>query len=483
MEWPVKYKEMLLCGDPQSNVGVVCHWTLKETINEKLREKKYLVLGNLYSGDIGISCIIRNVLAHPRLDTLILCGNEGSIDETKSGRVFLNLMKNGVDEKHRIVGSENFTVEKEIPADAINAFRKRVSIVNILGENDASVIEKEINKNLSGKKKDYDTFVFPDPEKTENEELPSEGAVFTVRRDTVARCWIDILEKIMAFGKIKGSQYGERQKELVDIVSVIEAEDLERPHLPKYFPLTECRIKDYIPTMTTNRPIKGVKYTYGQRMRGHNRIDQIGNVINQISSVPFSRRTVISLWDVNVDSASDNPPCLDLAQVLVQGNKLYLTAYIRSNDMFSAWPENAFGLLALRNMIVEKANKKNPVLNLTNGSLVIISSSAHIYERNWEEAKKILKSAPNLRCAWDKRGHFIISVENGLINVYNSNSPENLRWSGKTAREIMDKIIFYVSIMPHAMYLGAELNKAETALKLGIRYVQDCPLDFAGRAG
>ena len=35
----------------------------------------------------------------------------------------------------------------------------------------------------------------------------------------------------MAFGMIKGSQYGERQKELVDLVTVVEAEDLKLYHI------------------------------------------------------------------------------------------------------------------------------------------------------------------------------------------------------------------------------------------------------------
>lgn len=469
---------MLLYGDSRSNVGVVCHWTLKENIDNQLKDKKYLVLGNLYSGDIGISSIIRNTLAHPRLDTLVLCGSEGAIDETKSGRAFLNLIENGIDENHRIVGCENFAIEKEIPAEKINLFRERVKIINLLGENDGSVIEGEINKNFRESGTTCETFLFPEPAETENAELPSEAAAFIVRRNTVAECWIDILERIMAFGKIKDSQYGERQKELIDIVSVIEAEDVKAPYLPDYFPLSAGRIRDYVSTIITASPVEGAKYTYGQRMRELEGIDQIENIVNILSEAPFSRRAVASLWDVKVDSESGNPPCLDLVQALVQGNKLYLTAYIRSNDMFSAWPENAFGLLSLMGMIIEKINEKRPDFSLAAGSLIIISSSAHIYERNWEKAKKILKKKPNLRCAWDKRGYFVISIKDGLIHVYNSNNPANLKWSGKTAREIMDKAVFHVSILSHAMYLGAELNKAETALRLGIEYVQDSPLDF-----
>ncbi len=36
-----------------------------------------------------------------------------------------------------------------------------------------------------------------------------------------------------------------------------------------------------------------------------------------------------------------------------------------------------------------------------------------------------------------------------------------------------------ISSLQHAADLGAELQKAEIALKHGIRYVQDDPLDFS----
>ena len=52
----------------------------------------------------------------------------------------------------------------------------------------------------------------------------------------------------------------------------------------------------------------------------------------------FSRRSVASLWDPRSDPGSEDPPCVDFVQASVRDDKLHLTAYIRSNDIYRAWP-------------------------------------------------------------------------------------------------------------------------------------------------
>jgi len=472
-DWPIKYKELLALGNFNSNIGVICHWTPKDAIANGLNKNTYAVLGQLYSRDLGISSVIRNVLAHPHIDTLILCGNEGVIEETKSSKALLNLIDNGVDQNYFIVGAGQARIAKEIPMEKINLFRSRVKVVNLVGENDPLKIQKAVDENFKDNPQTYETFILPEPQKTDNLELPSEGSVFVIRRTKVAECWIDILKNIMAFGTIKRSQYGEAQKELVDLITIIDGEDLQKPYLPGYLKLTERQIQEYIPTIITAEKIAGVKYTYGQRLREYHGVDQIQDIIELVAKTPYSRRGVAATWNVELDRLSDNPPCLDLVQVLVENTKLYLTVYIRSNDMFLAWPENSFGILALQNLIIEEVNKKNPELRLEKGHVIIISASAHIYERNWEEVKEILKANPKLQCAWDPRGNFVIDVADGFINVYNAADPANLEWQGKTAQDLLDQMLFYVSQIPHAAYLGRELTKAEECLKNNQAYVQE----------
>ncbi len=52
---------------------------------------------------------------------------------------------------------------------------------------------------------------------------------------------------------------------------------------------------------------------------------------------------------------------------------------------------------------------------------------------------------------------------------------------GRTAMEVFNTIIRegFVGSLQHAADLGAELQKAEIALVIGIEYEQDGPLDFA----
>ncbi|HDQ92549.1 MAG TPA: DUF4346 domain-containing protein, partial [Synergistetes bacterium] len=48
--------------------------------------------------------------------------------------------------------------------------------------------------------------------------------------------------------------------------------------------------------------------------------------------------------------------------------------------------------------------------------------------------------------------------------------------TGSSAKEIWEHI--KTDDAAHAFYIGRELEKAETAMKLGKRYVQDQPLDW-----
>jgi hypothetical protein len=52
---------------------------------------------------------------------------------------------------------------------------------------------------------------------------------------------------------------------------------------------------------------------------------------------------------------------------------------------------------------------------------------------------------------------------------------------GKTAEEIVQTIVRkeLASSLQHVGYLGAELMKAETAMKLNLNFVQDDPLDYS----
>lgn len=83
---------------------------------------------------------------------------------------------------------------------------------------------------------------------------------------------------------------------------------------------------------------------------------------------------------------------------------------------------------------------------------------------------------------YDKKGFFVISVDQDKREItvkhyFKDNKPGHLV-KGRSAESILLALLKedLVSQMSHAGYLGAELAKAETAIKLKLKYTQDRPL-------
>ena len=79
----------------------------------------------------------------------------------------------------------------------------------------------------------------------------------------------------------------------------------------------------------------------------------------------------------------------------------------------------------------------------------------------------------------DIKGSFKIIVEDHLIKaIYYKDYKLNCVIEGTTARAIYEEILRreMISRMEHSAYLGMELEKAEIALKLDKKYIQDFPI-------
>lgn len=89
-------------------------------------------------------------------------------------------------------------------------------------------------------------------------------------------------------------------------------------------------------------------------------IDQIEkSIINRLVSNPESRRAIAITWFPVMDVTADEPPCLQIVQGLIdKKNHLNLICLFRSNDMLSAWGQNAYGLAHLQNISVTRLTRK-----------------------------------------------------------------------------------------------------------------------------
>ncbi len=497
MDWPIYFKDNLIIGNLESKVAVCTLWKKKEIIKE--RTKDFSVIGNLYSKE-GINYILRNLLANPKIRYVILTGP----DLSGSGKTFLDLIKYGVNKQH-CIKRNGFQLQKEIDLEAIEAFRKHVKVVDLIGK--ASVDLEETSKSLRDELPSHlrEPLLFAESHPT-CEVYPSERNAFILRGDFVAEVWVKLLDLISKFGQQGKTEYSINQKEILNVVSVLSNEDPDNIHFVDYFPFKkedlEGKVKGTKSTNIQQLLLPSVSlfrepyetgyyskvltalqteadYTYGQRLMQFKGKDQLKSIIEKLKAVKYSRRALAVLWDPTVDSSSDNPPCLDLLQFRIINDIITLTAYFRSHDIFRAWPENAFALRKLQDAVAKEISSE-----LKLGELVIISHSAHIYEDNLRRAKTIVekflpevsKTAKRIR---DPRGNFYVYVKDKsliFVNHYSNEGKLLNTFEGKTAKELKEQIYPFISQIEHALYLGAELQKAEMAIKLGLDYTQDAAL-------
>jgi thymidylate synthase len=188
----------------------------------------------------------------------------------------------------------------------------------------------------------------------------------------------------------------------------------------------------------------------------------------------------MTLWDVK-DHEKGGSPCLNHIWLRVVDNELSLTATLRSNDMFAAWPANAMGLRALQKHIQEQINHRSEY-NLRIGPLMTISQSAHIYDDTWSNAEQLIKNqytaiSKKLDYA-DPAGNFLIEIVNGEIIVTHTTpgSGEIVgSYSGKNPLKLVREICAASPAIhsDHAAYLGMELQKASDCIKISKPYIQD----------
>jgi len=468
MEWPIYKKSLLKVGNLESNVGLCTLWTEKEKILEKVSSENYLIAGQCYSKSEGISLIIRHALANKKLSKIILCG----ADLNNTGDAILALKEKGIDNDKNISGYEA-EIENEIPKEAIERFRQNIEIIDKRNVKDYSSIDDFLKtfpkKEAWGEPEIYLRIAPKAPEM-----YPSEKTGFVVRGKKVGDVWLNILDTITRFGHIKKSKYSDDQQEICGLMSIITEEDAKNIDWKPYFQFTKEHFEKYLPQLMSADIIEDVSYTYGSRLRNFKGINQIDAIIEDLKSAFFSRRAIAFTWDVEQDYNNKHAPCLGLIHALGQ-DKLHITAYIRSNDMFGAWPENA---LALRNIQYEIAEKIPAEI----GDLIIFSNSAHIYESDWNKAEKILEQYPiKLRKEPDTRGNILIEIENSKLKVSHLSPSGRLinEFYADSAKEAYTKIAEsqMISQISHALDIGIELGKAETALKEGRIYIQDKPLE------
>lgn len=484
--WPIYFKDKLIIWNINSDVWVICLWTPVNSITDKLDKNYFSIAWQLYSKE-WINYILRNILAYPRIKHLVICWE----DRVGSWQALINFMEKWIDSEHKVLETENCSIHKEILLENINKFRENVSIHNLSGIFNTHEIDKKIREIC-----DIDSQILWDKENIFPEAkiefdwvMPTDQSVFKIRKKYAGQVWLEILKKILKFWVIRESFHGNNCKELFNIAAVITDEDPDDFKMFPYFQITKEDIENYIPKMLTWE--KGTAdYTYGERMWNfpiiedkqeykYNQIEDV--IIDYLTRYPTDRAACAAIFGIQ-DHTAKSAPCMTFVQATNVENKIELTVYFRSHDIFWWWLLNAFGLRKLQKHIADK-------LGWPIGNLTIYSNCAHIYDNNWKLAQEIIAKYWNdlerLEDELDPRWYFNINiVGEDIIAKHSSPTGKFLQEFKQNGKEKGATVKLYnqlvladaVSQVAHAYDLWAEIQKAELAIKLNLEYIQDKPL-------
>ena len=116
-------------------------------------------------------------------------------------------------------------------------------------------------------------------------------------------------------------------------------------------------------------------------------IDQLSELIAQIKQTPYSRRLIISAWNVGEIDNMALPPCHTMFQFYVADGKLSCQLYQRSADVFLGVPFNIASYALLLQMVAH-------VTGLKVGEFVHTFGDVHLYKNHINQAKLQLQREP-----------------------------------------------------------------------------------------
>ena len=172
--------------------------------------------------------------------------------------------------------------------------------------------------------------------------------------------------------------------------------------IPRYTPEWDEEMRIFIESIKNDEsfanewgdlgPVYGKQWRAWETKKG-NVIDQMQNVINTLANDPYSRRNLISGWNVweieelIKDKDTAPPPCHTLFQFYVADGKLSCQLYQRSADVFLGVPFNIASYALLTMMIAQ-------VSGLQLGEFVHTFWDVHIYHNHFDQVREQLTRTP-----------------------------------------------------------------------------------------
>lgn len=152
----------------------------------------------------------------------------------------------------------------------------------------------------------------------------------------------------------------------------------------------DCKVRAWLPSVTESDEelMEEIKKISPEGKCVVQRIDQVDKAIKILKKDPTRRTVLMHTWIPFRDLMKFGPkredtssPCLVLAYPQLVDNKLHMFIIMKTNDLYNAWPENAYAFSALQKYMADE-------LGVDTGSYTHFSVSMQIYKDMYGEVKQ-----------------------------------------------------------------------------------------------
>lgn len=135
-------------------------------------------------------------------------------------------------------------------------------------------------------------------------------------------------------------------------------------------------------------PVYGAQWRNWRDGASGESIDQIASLVDSLRNNPYSRRHILSAWNVGELSKMALPPCHCFVQFYVSADgRLSCQLYQRSVDVFLGLPFNIASYALLTLMMAQ-------VTGLKAGEFIFCGGDVHIYQNHFDQVRLQLEREP-----------------------------------------------------------------------------------------